>query len=173
MIITVYNLPDFERLTNFLPDIYYSWETQNAAKEAGHFPVVDFYARIFGWGKTLSDLVVYSSETRLRMTELLMLKAGSGDPHQIMVAAINDEIAKFEGEVSALAKKYGCRAIPGELSVSYPDIDPARIDNLTTRTFELERRLNAYEHNDAEICDRVEERLSKLEARLACPGGYD
>lgn len=161
MITTVYNLKDFEEKTDFSYDIYYSWESENIGKS---FPVVEIREQVYGVPTGGRGLVVYDSAVRISMMTLIATQTGV-DPMASMNEAIESTTSEFVDAVVMMAKYHSCRAIPGTLALS-------PFETLEQRLESLERRLDMYENNDANIMSCLEDRLDCLEARVRAVNRY-
>lgn len=142
MIVTVYNLLDFEEKTDFQQDIYYTWETRNIGT---HLPRIEITTKIYGIGKDEASVIICE---RLQTVSVDDVRAASD-----LLRGINEitraRITCFEDEVRLLADFKKCRAIPG-------DLKPSPISRALSSM--LERELNA-----------IDERLCRLEAKVLPP----
>lgn len=162
MIVTVHELSDFERLTDFEQDLYYTWSTRNT----GHtLPRVEILQKMYGIEKRAGSLVVYE-----RLSTVTLDDAGDGpDLYDGIRVAVRSRITSFEEEVKRLADTHGCRAIPGTLE---PTVSDAPTSILSKRFESLEARIAAVENNygralglQESSIDRITDRLCRLETQ--------
>ena len=142
MIVTVYNLADFEEKTDFQQDIYYTWETRNIGT---HLPRIEITTKIYSIGKDEVSVIICE---RLQTVSVDDVRAAS-DLMRGMGEIVRARITLFEDEVGRLAERHNCRAIPG-------DLKPSPISRALSSM--LERELNA-----------IDERLCRLEAKVLPP----
>lgn len=142
MIVTVYNLADFEEKTDFQQDVYYTWETRNIGT---HLPRIEITTKIYSIGKDEVSVIICE---RLQTVSVDDVRAAS-DLMRGMGEIVRARITLFEDEVGRLAERHNCRAIPG-------DLKPSPISRALSSM--LERELNA-----------IDERLCRLEAKVLPP----
>lgn len=142
MIVTVYNLADFEEKTDFQQDVYYTWETRNIGT---HLPRIEITTKIYSIGKDEVSVIICE---RLQTVSVDDVRAAS-DLMRGMGEIVRARITLFEDEVGRLAERHNCRAIPG-------DLKPSPISRALSCM--LERELNA-----------IDERLCRLEAKVLPP----
>jgi len=163
MIKTVHDLSEFERLTDFEQDLYYTWSTRNT----GHtLPRVEILQKMYGIEKRAGSLVVYE-----RLSTVTIDDAGdSPDVYAGIGKAARARILSFEGEAKQLADTHGCRAIAGTLEPSPVSDAPTSI--LTKHLESLEARIAEVENNygralglQESSIDRITDRLCRLETQ--------
>ncbi len=160
MILTVYDLKEFEDRVDFSKDVFFTWGTKNEGK---HLPKIAVDRKIYGVGRDGASLVVYN-----RVAVVTIDNAGDApnlyDGIQIAVRRL---ITDFEAEVARLAAAHGCKAVAGDLKPS--PLDSHLSSMLAQRLEAIERRVGQIErdmvHNSTKF-ERQGDCLASLDDRL-------
>ena len=170
MIKTVHDLSEFERLTDFEQDIYFTWSTRDVGNP---LPRVQVLQKLYGIEKEgAGSLVVYE-----RLSTVTLDDAGDGpDLYDGIGVAVRSRITSFEEEVKRLADTHGCRAIAGTLEPS--PVSDALSSILSKHLETLEARIAEVENNygralglQESSIDRITDRLCRLESPVSADTG--
>ncbi len=157
MIKTVHELPEFERLTDFEQDIFYTWSTRDVGRP---LPRVQVLQKVYGIEKEGAEsLIVYE-----RLSTVTIDDAGDNpNVYAGIGKAARARILSFEEEVKHLAETHGCRAIAGTLEPS--PVSAALSSMLSKKLESLEARVLVVENNYGRALALLEDRIKQVETK--------
>ncbi len=168
MIKTVHELSDFERLTDFQQDIFFSWKAEPAGRD---LPKIRLTRNVYGIGIGGTSLVVYERLATVSINDV----RDAPDPVRGIDEEAKRRILSFEEEVKHLAESHGCRAIAGTLEPS--PVSAALSSMLSKKLESLEARVLVVENNYGRALALIEDQVTRVADRTTlqetCLGDHE